>query len=542
MSSERGMRDELIFRDEAEGEAPALAPPWPLLVIDDDAQVLAMTRVLMRDITFDGRPFEVLGAASAAEGAEILVKRPDIPVILLDVVMETDHAGLDLARRIRDEIGNHRVRIILRTGQPGEAPERDVVLAYDINDYKSKAELTAQKLFTSVIGALRSWRDIVAVERHRLGLERILERSEPLLRQRSIEALAAAFAEELRALLDSPLARVTAHRASEGWSSLPAADARLLDEAAEGGRNVFRPDAAVVVLPVLDDAAILFLLRRPEPIGPDEARLIALFAHRVTVGFDNARLYESLERRVESRTQALSTANARLAEALAAEQEAKRTQRAFLSMVSHEFRTPLAVVDSAAQMMLLSADAAHATRLGVIRGSVRRMVELIESCLSDEQLESGRLHIAARPVEPAALLRELIERNASAFPGHTFALELGALPERISVDPDHLGLALVNLMSNAAKYSRPPARVTINARREGRDLAIRVADQGIGIPAAELCRIFERFYRATNTVGVTGSGLGLHLVREIASLHGGTVEAASRLGEGTEITIRLPGG
>ncbi|HLO75889.1 MAG TPA: response regulator, partial [Magnetospirillum sp.] len=141
---------------------PAL-PPWRVLVVDDDEQVHAMSRVLLRDFVFDGRGFEMLSASSAAEAARILADDADIPVVLLDVVMESPDAGLKLVRHIREDLGNRVIRIILRTGQPGEAPERDVMLAHDINDYKSKAELTAQKLFTALVGAVRSWRDIATI-------------------------------------------------------------------------------------------------------------------------------------------------------------------------------------------------------------------------------------------------------------------------------------------------------------------------------------------------------------------------------------------
>ncbi|MBV5325656.1 MAG: response regulator, partial [Rhodospirillaceae bacterium] len=127
-------------------DAQELPAPWPVLVVDDEADIHAMTRVLLRDLTFQGRGFEVVSAYSAAEARDILAERPDIPVALLDVVMETADAGLALVEHIRRDLGNNRLAIVLRTGQPGEAPEREVMLAYDINDYRGKTELTAQNL------------------------------------------------------------------------------------------------------------------------------------------------------------------------------------------------------------------------------------------------------------------------------------------------------------------------------------------------------------------------------------------------------------
>lgn len=183
-----------------QGRSPLVeGDPWHVLVVDDDPQVHTMTQVLLRDFQFQGRGFQPLSAFSAAEARSILESRDDIPVMLLDVVMESDHAGLSLARTIRQDLGNHRLRIILRTGQPGEAPEREVMLDYDINDYRSKTELTAQKLFTALVGALRSWIDITTIEKLNATLEaRVVERTREL-------ADAQAFSARLVELLPNPV-------------------------------------------------------------------------------------------------------------------------------------------------------------------------------------------------------------------------------------------------------------------------------------------------------------------------------------------------
>lgn len=173
--------------------------PWPILVVDDEPDVHAMTRILLRDLRFKDRAFEVLSAHSAAEARQVLAERSDIPVVLLDVVMETHNAGLELVRYIREDLGNTRMAIVLRTGQPGEAPERDVMLAYDINDYRGKTELTAQKLFTALVGGLRSWTNLTTIESLNASLERrVEERTSALERAR-------AFAENLVDMLPHPV-------------------------------------------------------------------------------------------------------------------------------------------------------------------------------------------------------------------------------------------------------------------------------------------------------------------------------------------------
>lgn len=135
--------------------------PWKILVVDDEEGIHGITRMIFRDYEFEQRPVELLSAMNSAEALEQLQHHPDIALILLDVVMETEHAGLQLVETIRHQLKNRDVRIILRTGHPGYAPEAQVIIHYDINDYLSKAELSASRLLTSVIVALRSYRDIM---------------------------------------------------------------------------------------------------------------------------------------------------------------------------------------------------------------------------------------------------------------------------------------------------------------------------------------------------------------------------------------------
>lgn len=131
--------------------------PWRILVVDDDSSVHTVTRLILDDIKFENRSVEMLSAYSGKEARELLAVEKNIAVILLDVVMETENAGLQLVKYIREELKDKNVRIILRTGQAGQFPEENIVTNYDINDYKEKNELTAQKLFTSIVSSLRAY-------------------------------------------------------------------------------------------------------------------------------------------------------------------------------------------------------------------------------------------------------------------------------------------------------------------------------------------------------------------------------------------------
>lgn len=165
-------RDELVvFADAgpAETALPTAADAgdrgaWKVAVVDDDQSVHAVTRLVLADLRFKGRPVQLMHACSAAQARDLLRSEPGIAVVLLDVVMESDHAGLDLVREIRTVLKNSTVRIILRTGQPGQAPEGRIIAEFDINDYKEKSELSAQKLVTAVTAALRGYDDLLTIQ------------------------------------------------------------------------------------------------------------------------------------------------------------------------------------------------------------------------------------------------------------------------------------------------------------------------------------------------------------------------------------------
>ena len=170
--------DELLFAaegpdDEAAPDAPA---PWKVAVVDDDESVRAITRLALGQLTIDGRPLDLLEASSAEEGIALFATHPDIALGLIDMVMEEPSAGLRVISAVREQQGNHRTRLVVRTGQPGHLPEDRIIRDYDINDYREKTELSAQKLRTVAHAAIRSFRDIVVVEDAFHGMVELLTR------------------------------------------------------------------------------------------------------------------------------------------------------------------------------------------------------------------------------------------------------------------------------------------------------------------------------------------------------------------------------
>ena len=185
LSPERSLADAL--RPPATDRSSPSLPPWKLLVVDDEPEVHSVTRLALSDFRFAGRGLDFISAYSGKEAKTILANDPEIAVMLLDVVMETDDAGLQVIQYLRHTVGNHFLRVILRTGHPGMAPERRVIRTYDINDYRAKTELTQDRMFSLMYTSLAAYQRLsrlahsqrvmqCLVDEYRSVLERIATR------------------------------------------------------------------------------------------------------------------------------------------------------------------------------------------------------------------------------------------------------------------------------------------------------------------------------------------------------------------------------
>jgi signal transduction histidine kinase len=234
----------------------------------------------------------------------------------------------------------------------------------------------------------------------------------------------------------------------------------------------------------------------------------------------------------------------KLETALSNEQEASALQKQFISMVSHEFRTPLTIVDGNAQILERRIDKMEreevGTRLKRIRSAVSRLVSMMEAVLSSNMLRTGKLDLHLEEFDLKELIEEMCEEQQDLSRDHIIRAVFENMPPTIIMDRKVMTLIMTNLLSNAVKFSieNPFINVTVNYTPD--ELCIHVQDNGIGIPQNELPRIFDRFYRATTSSGITGSGVGLSLVYDLVNLHKGTVEVQSDIGKGTKFTLHFP--
>lgn len=185
------------FLAEDEQSEVVLQGHYKVIIADDDEDVHIVTKHILNYYTFEHMGLEFIDTYSGEETKKVLIENPDAAVIFLDVVMETNHSGLDVVKFIRNELDNHLIRIVLRTGQPGEAPEESIIKEYNINDYRLKTELTAKRLLTTMYATIRNFRDLMKLKKHQNGLKKIIKASATLFENNSLDNFLVTILEEL---------------------------------------------------------------------------------------------------------------------------------------------------------------------------------------------------------------------------------------------------------------------------------------------------------------------------------------------------------
>ncbi|MBR0707872.1 ATP-binding response regulator [Bradyrhizobium liaoningense] len=554
------------------------ARKWKIAVIDDDPAVHDGTRFALSDYSLNGQSLEILSAYSAAEGRKLMAAHSDIAAVLLDVIMETDVAGLELVEFIRNEIRNETVRIILRTGQPGQAPERRVIVQYDINDYKAKTELTADKLFTSLTAALRSYQQLERMVQTRRGLEIIIDAASTLYDFKSMQRLAEGVLTQLASLLNVDCAGILVLRDNGGvdpelsvlagsgcysrfigTTSSKALDPELremVEAAFQRRKNEFADHRSVIYLRTGSGREVVVLLQAERELSETDRSLVEIFSSRLSIAFDNVILYQQLqdantqlEDRVAQRTRALMQANRRLSAQWLRLQRANGFKNEILGTVAHDLKNPLGVILGRTEMLkeLISTGASEGgvvAQVDHIRDATKRLTTMVDHLISDAMADAFDITIRREPVDVAALVKEVAEANQPLAVNKQQAISVTAPANIVTMcDTDRIREAIDNLISNAIKYSPIGGKIGVAVTHEGSDTVVRVSDEGAGLSPEDLGRLFGRFQRlsAKPTAGESSTGLGLSIVKRIIDMHGGEVTADSEgPGKGSTFTITLP--
>ncbi|MDP2537602.1 bifunctional diguanylate cyclase/phosphodiesterase [Alteromonas stellipolaris] len=313
--------DELIFLDD-DGSSDidtTIYKEWNILIVDDDEEIHTVTRLALSDLIVNDRKLNFLHAYSAKEAKTLLHDYgKSIAIILLDVVMETDDAGFDVVRYIRESMGLTEPRIVLRTGQPGYAPEEEVIKLYDINDYKTKTELTRAKLMTTVISSLRSYQQIMTINQNRIGLEKIITSSANLFEEHSVKGFCEGVVTQISSLIGLDAEGLVCARAGSvldkddnGVYILGAAGeyASFINESIDNinnseiseqvgrclrlKRHIFESDSSVLYINRSGFEAAVYVNMVSEITNLDKS-LLEVFLSSISVGYENVNLFHQL--------------------------------------------------------------------------------------------------------------------------------------------------------------------------------------------------------------------------------------------------------
>ena len=238
----------------------------------------------------------------------------------------------------------------------------------------------------------------------------------------------------------------------------------------------------------------------------------------------------------------LEEQSVQLHEALEKEKESSSIHRQFIGLISHEFRTPMTIIDGNAQILMRHPEDAEnvRNRCKTIRSAVSRLVNMMESVLSSNMLKTGTLEASPESFNIQDLITELCQEQATLDSSCKITTDFSGLHDPVVLDRKMMILILSNLMSNAVKFSGSmPPDIHITATTRSGETVITVQDHGIGIPENEIDRVFDRYYRASTSSGVPGTGIGLSLVQELLKIQGGRIDVESRMGDGTTFTILL---
>jgi len=535
-------------------EQPALSYPnfsstgrsaWKVLVVDDEPDVHAITRLSLKNFSFADRGIEFSDAMSGKEAESVLKNTPDIAVAMIDVVMETEDAGLRLVKFIREELRNTAIRLIIRTGQPGAAPERYVIDHYDIDDYKDKTELIAQKLYTTMRSAVKAYRDISTIARNRQGLEKILYAAPELYR---IQPIRDFFEGVLTQMIgccnlgkNNLISTINGFLAiSEGGSKvvIQAGTGRFADPARKNeadkivgayfsGEKVLPENSLLVPLKIHEEVRGFIYMEDARLTRKEDLHLIHIMANQCASALENLNLYHNLE----------------------AANKLNEKKNQFLGMAAHDLRNPLSGIKMVTDMLMMSAkDRLQPDELELLtmaESLINTATRLVSDLLDIAKIEAGKLELDIMPTNISGVIRESLEMNHFLAESKQIALIFEAdetFPDMM-IDPGKIQQVLTNLISNAVKYSYPGTTVNVRlSKADENKVMISVTDEGQGIPEDEITKMFQPFSRTSvqSTGGEESTGLGLVICKKIVEAHGGVIRVETKVGMGSTFYVSIP--
>ncbi len=522
---------------------------WKVLVVDDDADVLTNTVYTLMDVKVLGRDLDITTLGSAAAAIDLLERERDFAVILLDVVMEKPHAGLSLVRTIRHDFNMQKTRIILRTGNPGYAPEREIALKLEIDDYILKESAGRDRIITAVVVAIRAYDQLRRLARLKDAMQQIICCSNQLLLIEDIKLFSEVCMQYVVPIFGKNAGGGLAYTGmTVNYGVVPL----TVMSATSGYEAIVEPLGGVDVLhPNISMAkkSMAKALEQTNSIKADKdwyiyikvspGREAVLWLNKPD-GFDeiDETLGESFANTLKACLDRLRLLRERTAEAMVS-----------IGIFAHEFRTPIASMRMSNEFMLesLETGACDKERYKMLLNNTDRILNGMTRHIDSSMINVGvvlreRLELPVTRVNIGPIVKESLEVNKIWFS------KAGQMRVHIEddcwarADGTMFEYAFVNLVGNAinalsnstTNFDGP--KLEIDLTKQDGQIRLVIADHGAGIRADVLDKIYEPFY---STSGTPAHGLGLTMVKRSVLAMGGTIECSSEVGVGTTFVVRL---
>ena len=531
---------------------PMPAKTWKVVIIDDDPEVHEVTQFALQDFTFCNKPLTFLSAYSGQEAQGLLENHPDAAVIFLDVVMEENNSGLKIVKYIRETLQNYLVRIILRTGQPGEAPEEKIIVDYDINDYKLKTDLTQRKLFVTMIAALRAYYDLITLEINKLALKQTLE-AMPV-------GVCVLEAKSKKPTFINQQARQLFGKGIE--PQVTAANFNMSYQMKQAGSSEWYPLEQLPLIRALQGQRSCvndIEIQQADQLIPIESCGTPIFDEKQQVVYALSVFQDITER------QRAEANKIRLAQEEAAKEAAWRhseeiaiknadliklnqEKNEFLGVVAHDLKNPLSGLKGYAEDILESFDELTKEEtlelVNRIKQGAIQMFNLVVNLLDVNAIESGKLNFKFEAVDIVPITQEVINNYQEQTKVKNIKLHLEfQTPLLIAlVDKSTSKGILDNLISNAIKYSPLDKNIYIRLYQRDSYIHSEIQDEGPGLSESDLLKLFGKFTRLSSkpTGGEHSTGLGLFIVKKLVEAMKGKVWCESQLGQGSTFIVEFP--
>ena len=505
---------------------------WKVLISDDEEDVHVITKLALGELVFENKGIDFFDAYNGIDTLEVLKQNPDIDLILLDVVMDSDDDGLLTVKKIREELNNSTVRIVLRTGQPGLAPQKDVILNYDIDDYKEKTELTSTKLFTTVVSSLRTSKHLKNIEKNRIGLSKIIDASKSIFKLSPLVQFTDGVLIQLGSILNISESSLYGSNISDGFfATLKKNDFEILatsgkfydkkheniitpksleylNKAYLNKKSFFQDDVYVGYFHSSDIKRMIFLyIEGCRDLKDDDKKFLEVFSNNISIAFENICLSDESKQK----------------DVLLLQQSKMATMGEMIENIAHQWRQPLSVITTSASGLMVQKEFENLTD----KLFNENCDAIIKSAMHLSQtIDDFREFFKPDKVKSYFKLKYVVDKTlfllSSKFKNRDIEVITTISDVEVYGLQNECIQVLINILNNSidALENLNSGRKLIlidGGLKDEKVLWLSIKDNARGIAQEFINNVFEQYF--TTKENEDGTGIGLYMVKQMIEQH-----------------------